>query len=193
MRARTAPRYLIPILLGLWLVAGGVVSASSLPDPVVDNRYALRMVGAGELRWLGFPIYDASLWTSSGRHAGITSGETVALSLWYRRSFTRDELLKVTETAWRKLGQVEPAQRELWLAELRGFWTDVAPGQNVTTVVLPDGPTRFYDQRGRFGQVGDPDFGPAFLSIWLDPRSVVGDLRIRLLGGPASAEITAAN
>jgi hypothetical protein len=193
MRARTAPRYLIPILLGLSLLAGGMVSASSLPDPVVDNRYPLRMVGAGELRWMGFPIYDASLWTSSGRHAGFTADQTVALSLWYRRSFTRDELLKVTETAWRKLGQVDPAQRQRWLAELRGFWTDVAPGQNVTTVVLPGGATRFYDQRGRFGQVDDPAFGPAFLSIWLDPGSVVSDLRIRLLGGPEAAEITAAN
>jgi hypothetical protein len=193
MLARTAPRYLTPILLGLWLLAGGVVSASSLPGPAVDNRHPLRMVGAGELRWLGFPIYDASLWTSSGRHAGFTADETVALSLWYRRSFTRDELLKVTETAWRKLGQVEPAQSELWLAELRSFWTDVAPGQNVTTVVLPGGPTRFYDQRGRFGQVDDPAFGPAFLSIWLDPRSVVSDLRIRLLGGAETAATTAAN
>ena len=193
MLPRIAPRYLIPILLGLWLLAGGTVSASSLPDPVVDNRYPLRMVGAGELRWMGFPIYDASLWTSSGRHAGFTADQTVALSLWYRRSFTRDELLKVTETAWRKLGQVDPAQRQRWLAELRGFWTDVAPGQNVTTVVLPGGATRFYDQRGRFGQVDDPAFGPAFLSIWLDPGSVVSDLRIRLLGGPEAAEITAAN
>ena len=193
MRLWTAPRYLIPTLLGLWLLAGGVVSASSLPDPVVDNQYSLRMVGAGELRWLGFPIYDASLWTSSGRHAGFTAGDTVALSLWYRRSFTRDQLLDITETAWRKLGQVDPDQRERWLAELRSFWTDVVPGQNVTTVVLPGGTTRFYDQRGRFGEVDDPAFGPAFLSIWLDPRSVVSDLRIRLLGGPAAAEMTAAN
>lgn len=193
MRSSTAPRYLIPILLGLWLLAGGVVSASSLPDPVVDNQYPLRMVGAGELRWLGFPIYDASLWTSSGRHAGFTAGDTVALSLWYRRSFTRDQLLDITETAWRKLGQVDPDQRERWLVELRSFWTDVVPGQNVTTVVLPGGATRFYDQRGRFGEVDDPAFGPAFLSIWLDPRSVVSDLRIRLLGGPAAGEMTAAN
>jgi hypothetical protein len=193
MRTRTAPRYLTPILLGLWLLAGGVVSASSLPDPVVDNRYPLRLVGAGELRWLGFSIYDASLWTSSGGYSGFTAQETVALSLGYRRSFTRDQLLDITETAWRKLGKVDPAQRQRWLDELRGFWTDVVPGQNVTTVVLPGGPTRFYDQRGRFGQVDDPAFGPAFLSIWLDPRSVVSDLRILLLGNRDAAELTAAN
>ncbi|MCM2311225.1 MAG: chalcone isomerase family protein [Steroidobacteraceae bacterium] len=168
-------------LLGLWL-AVGVASASTLPDPVVEQGYPLRKVGAGELRWLGFPIYDASLWTSTGRYSGRGAGETVALSLWYQRSFSRAELLRITEIAWKKLGQPDVAQRERWLNVLLREWTDVAPGDNVTAVVTPDGPTRFYDQRGRFAQVDDPAFGPAFLAIWLDPRSVVSDLRLQLLG-----------
>ncbi len=104
-----------------------------------------------------------------------------------------DELLRITETAWRKLGQPVAAQRELWLAELRRQWTDVAPGHNVTTVVTPNGPTRFYGQGGRFAQVDDPAFGPAFLAIWLHPRSVVSDLRLQLLGGRDAAAATAAN
>jgi hypothetical protein len=179
-------------LLGLWLAAAAA-SASTLPDPVVDQGYPLRKVGAGELRWLGFPIYDASLWTSTGRYSGVGSGETVALSLWYQRSFSRDELLRITETAWKRLGQPDAAQRDRWLAELRRQWTDVAPGHNVTTVVMPDGTARFYDQRGRFAQVDDPAFGPAFLAIWLDPRSVVRDLRRELLNGRDASAATAAN
>ena len=194
MRARTAPQYLFPILLGLWLLAGGVVSASSLPDPVVDNRYPLRMVGAGELRWLGFPIYDASLWTSSGRHAGFTADETVALSLWYRRSFTRDELLKVTETAWRKLGQVEPAQRErsgspsfaasgrTW-RPARTSRRSCFPAARRASTISAAGSARWTIRPSgrrscRSGSI---------------QRSVVSDLRIRLLGGPEAAAITAAN
>jgi len=184
------PRWLV--LVGLWL-AGTVASASTLPAPVVEQGYPLRKVGGGELRWLGFPIYDASLWTSSGRYTGFGPRETVALSLWYRRSFSRDELLRITETAWKKLGQPDAGQRERWLAELRDEWTAVSPGHNVTTVVVPNGPTRFYDQRGRFAQVDDPSFGPAFLAIWLDPRSVVDDLRSELLGGRDAAAATAAN
>jgi hypothetical protein len=192
MRAltRSCPRPLV--LLGLWLVAA-LASASTLPESVVGQGYPLRKVGAGELRWLGFPIYDASLWTSTGRYSGFGPGETVALSLWYQRSFSRDELLRITETAWKKLGQPDAAQRESWLAELRRQWTDVAPGHNITTVVMPNGPTRFYDQRGRFAQVDDPAFGPAFLAIWLHPRSVVSDLRLELLGGREAAAATAAN
>ena len=192
MRALTRSCRRPLVLLGLWLAAA-VASASTLPGSVVDQGYPLRKVGAGELRWLGFAIYDASLWTSTGRYSGFGPGETVALSLWYQRAFSRDELLRITETAWKKLGQPDAAQRELWLAELRRQWTDVAPGHNVTTVVTPNGPTRFYDQRGRFAQVDDPAFGPAFLAIWLHPRSVVSDLRLELLGGRDSAAATASN
>jgi hypothetical protein len=192
MRALTLSPTRYVALLALCL-AGTVASASSLPAPVIEQGYALRQVGAGELSWLGFPIYDASLWTSTGRYNGLRAGETVALSLWYQRSFKREELVRITETAWKKLGQPEPAQRERWLAELRRGWTDVAPGRNVTTVVIPGGPTRFYDQRGRFAQVDDPEFGPAFLAIWLDPRSVVNDLRRELLGDGGASAATAAN
>lgn len=174
-------------------LVSGVARAAPLPGPVVEQGYPLRMVGSGELRWLGFPIYDASLWTSSGRYSGFGGEETVALSLWYQRSFKRDELVRITETAWRKLGHTDPVLRDRWLAQLRQAWSDVEPGQNVTTVVTPGGPTRFYDQRGRFGQVDDPGFGPAFLAIWLDPRSVVSDLRLRLLGDAGAAGGVASN
>ncbi len=168
-------------------------TAATLPEPVVEQGYPLQKVGAGRLRWLGFTIYDASLWTSAGQYRGFAAGDTVALSLDYQRGFSRDELLRITETAWRKLGDVGEERRERWIAELRSLWSDVRPGDNVTTIVVPGGPTRFYDRDRRFGQLDDPAFGPAFLAIWLDPRSVVSDLRIRLIGGEIPAEATAAN
>jgi len=192
MRASSSGLAHAAALLAFWL-AGAPAWASSLPDPVLEQGYELRRVGAGELRWLGFPIYDASLWTTTGRYTGFGAGSTVALSLWYQRSFSRSELVRITEQAWKKLGQPDPEQRERWLAELRRAWSDVAPGHNVTTVVIAGGPTRFYDQQGRFAQVDDPAFGPAFLAIWLDPRSVVSDLRRQLLGGGDAAAATAAN
>lgn len=184
-------RNVVVAVFGLGLADPAV--ASVLPDVVTEQGYGLRKVGAGELRWLGLPIYDASLWTSTGHYTGLGRGETVALSLWYQRAFTREQLVSITQTAWRKLGQPDTAQRERWAAELRRIWNDVTPGRNVTTVVIPGGPTRFYDQHGRFAQVDDPDFGPAFLAIWLDPRSVVTDLRRQLLAGAHAAQATAAN
>lgn len=163
----------------LW---SGLAVSMTLPESVQRGDYQLQRVGAGELSWLGRPVYQASLWTPGGRFDGYVPGEPVALSLWYQRDFSRDELIRITSTAWRLLGSVPAGQRERWITTLRSFWSDVGPGQNVTTVVIPGRATRFYDHRGFMGQVDDPAFGPAFLSIWLDPRSVVGDLRVQLLG-----------
>ena len=165
----------------------GHAHASNLPDAVLKGDYGLQRVGAGELSWLGRPIYHASLWTPAGNFTGYEPGEPVALSLSYQRKFSRDELLRITSTAWRLLDSTPPGQRAQWLASLRTLWSDVGPGDNVTAVVIPGKATHFYDHRGFMGKIDDPAFGPAFLSIWLDPRSVVGDLRVQLLGLESSA------
>lgn len=171
-------------LAALAAVAASSAAASGLSQAMPD-RTELRQVGAGELSWLGFDIYLASLWTDTGRYEGLEAGRTVALSLWYQRRFSRDELLEITDTAWRRLGR-EPDERKTWLAELRPLWSDVAPGHNLTTVVETGGATRFYDHERYLGRIDDPRFGPAFLAIWLDPRSVVSDLRVALLGGASA-------
>jgi hypothetical protein len=158
--------------------------AATLPQPVANDEYALLRVGAGKLAWLGKPIYEASLWTVDGEFNGYSPGSPIALSLWYGRAFSRDQLLWITNTAWRRLDAGTPEQRKAWLAALESVWLDVAAGDNQTAVVVPGKSIRFYDQRGLLGQIDDPELGPAFLSIWLDSRSVVADLRVKLLNVP---------
>jgi len=170
------------LLLACLLFAAPVGWAATGLPAALPERAQLKMVGGGQLSWLGFDIYDASLWTGSGRYEGFGPGQTVALSLWYQRSFTLDELLGITEKAWTRLGR-DPAWRASRLASLRMLWSDVSPGQNMTTVVEAGGATRFYDEQRLVGRIDDPEFGPAFLAIWLDPRSIVRDLRVQLLGG----------
>jgi hypothetical protein len=176
---RTARFVAIALVLAC-LGPAAAIASTGLPDPLPERGQLLK-VGGGQLSWLGMDIYDASLWTDTGRYEGFADGRTVALSLWYQRSFTRDELLGITNTAWRRLG-VDQASRERWLAKLRDLWSDVQRGDNVTTVVESGGATRFYDESRYLGRVDDPTFGPAFLAIWLDARSVVRNLRVQLLG-----------
>jgi hypothetical protein len=167
---------------GLWLAAGVALARPVLPDPVAEQLPELQPVGSGELRWLGRPIYDASLWTTEGRFQGFRAGEPVALSLWYQRSFSERELLRIVDFAWNRLDLPANAPRQRWLEELARIWSDVEPGHNLTTVVVPGVETRFYDRDRLLGRIAEPAFGPAFLSIWLDARSPVRDLRAQLLG-----------
>jgi hypothetical protein len=171
------------ILLAFLSLAGAGAGAATLPGPVSQEPFAFQRVGSGDLRWFGMHIYEASLWSPDGRFDGLASRQPMALSLWYGRDFSREELLRITGTAWKLLGETSAAQQQKWIGDLRGFWLDVAKGHNLTAVVVPGGETRFYDQQRLLGRVDDPQFGPAFLAIWLHPRSVVGDLRGELLGG----------
>lgn len=187
---RTSLIALLPLVFLAFI--GQPAAAAQLPEPVAREPYVFQPVGGGDLRWFGMKIYHASLWSTDGRFDGLDSRQPLALSLWYGREFSRDELLRITGTAWSLLGENSPSQQQQWLASLRGLWTDVAKGHNLTAVVMPGGETRFYDQRRLLGRIADPQFGPAFLAIWLHPRSVVGDLRADLLGtsGEATRSVT---
>lgn len=174
-----------PLALGALLALGLAwrPAEGSLPDGVRAGSYQLKEVGKGRLTWLGFGIYEASLWTPDGHFDATDAGETVALALWYERRFSRDELIDITRGEWERLALAPDAARRGWSRQLQAIWKDVERGDNLTAVVLPQGETRFYDRHGLLGSVDDPAFGPAFLAIWLDSRSAVRDLRTRLLGG----------
>lgn len=182
MLARLVGLAVLTLMVGVALARPAAPAGPVLPELVVTREPGLQPVGSGELRWLGRPIYDASLWTTEGRFQGFRAGEPVALSLWYQRSFTERELLRIVDFAWDRLELPADAPRERWLAELARIWSDVEPGHNLTTVVVPGVETRFYDRDRLLGRIAEPAFGPAFLSIWLDARSPVRDLRARLLG-----------
>ena len=166
----------------LCLVTG--TAAAMLPAPARKDFSQLQEVGRGRLTWLGFGIYDASLHTPDGRYAGIESGRPVALSLWYQRKFTKAELIEITRNEWERLAAAPAPRRAAWVAALERQWVDVRKGDNLTAVVVPGGETRFYRQDRLLGIVADPAFGPAFLAIWLDPRTAVGDLRAEMLRQP---------
>lgn len=163
----------------------------SLPAPLKQEGFTARQVGGGLLTWFGFEIYEASLWTTDGNFAGVENlQQPTALSLWYRRGFSRERLIEITQNGWTEFKLATPLQQERWSAQLAKIWVDAEKGSNMTALVTPGGETRFYNAQRFLGSVADAAFGPAFLGIWLDEQTHgtrLEDLRTALLGSSNAA------
>ena len=175
------------VIVGL-LLAGGISAHATASGPASAALGGLYVapVGSGVLSWFGIDVYEATLFTESGRFEGPGVDETVALELRYRRNIPASRLVERTRKEWNRLdGRTEipdAAVREAWLKQVGSFWPDIRPGDLIVTVVSPGGPARFYTAGEFIGEVTDPAFGPAFLGIWLHPDSSRPDLRDQLVG-----------
>jgi hypothetical protein len=165
----------------------------------------LTKVGEGRMKWFGFSLYKASLWTQDGVYLGMpvtprakrdamfssaTSDAAgyhpyslpVALHIVYEKNISRETLIVTTLKEWRRLKIFNAVQHRQWVKLLRHIWPDVEPGDSITTVVQDNGHTRFLVNGREGGTVTDPRFGPALLAIWLHPQTRAAQLRAHLLG-----------
>ncbi|EWC40095.1 chalcone isomerase family protein [Stutzerimonas stutzeri] len=159
----------------LWLLPP-VVSAD-WRDAVPDAR----LVGEGQLRFFGFRIYDARLWSSS---TPVRPDTPFALELTYHRAIGRDDFVRTSLEEIQRLSgaSVGAARLARWQAEMQQAFVDVRPNERITGVFLPGRGCRFYVNDRLQHEVADPAFADAFFAIWLDPRSRDQKLRRNLLG-----------
>ncbi len=168
----------ILLVAGLMLISVGGARAMLPPSASAES---LQLVGAGELKWFGLPIYEASLWTPEGQFDAVHRHQQVALIIDYARNIPSDKLVDSARSEWARLGIRDP-RTESWCAQVARIWPDVSPGDQITTVVEVGGPTRFFFNQREVGKIDDPDFGPALLDIWLHPESRSDRLRRALTG-----------
>jgi hypothetical protein len=139
-------------------------------------------VGSGELRWFGFRIYDAALW--SGQQP-FDPAARFALQLTYHRSISRERLAQTSLDEMRRLGTApgDASLREQWETRLRNAFIDVEAGDQLIGVHLPGYGMRLYDRRKLVADIPDPKLARAFFDIWLNEASRDQALRRQLLGG----------
>ena len=155
---------------------------SPLSAEVVRNWNGLELMGQTSLTRFGFHIYDASFWMASDRSEDSYSSSLSALSITYAKNIRAEKLLSSTKKEWTKLGIAKKHPVGTWLAELRTMWPDVSKGDQIIFVFDPDGSSTFFSQEKKLGSIDDPEFGPAFLSIWLSEKSRFTKNRNELLG-----------
>lgn len=146
-----------------------------------ENVPGARMLGEGDLRFWGFRIYTARLWSPA---SALQPDSPFALELTYHRAISRKDFVQTSLDEIRRLSgeTVSEAALRAWQAEMQQAFVDVQPGDRITGVYLPGIGCRFYVGERLQHEVRDPEFARAFFAIWLDPRTRDQGLRQKLLG-----------
>lgn len=151
-----------------------------LPPTVIGEGENWRALGSGALRWLGFAVYRASLWSASGRPP--SSDEAFALAIRYDRAISAARLVSTSLDEMRRLGTADEAMLADWAANLRSALPDVSAGDTLVGVNRPGQGVDFYHRGVLTERVPDPAFAQAFFAIWLDERTREPGLRAQLVG-----------
>jgi hypothetical protein len=147
-----------------------------------------RLAGEGKLTWLGFHVYDARLYASPRFDVAAPFGQPFVLELTYARKLEGKAIAEASRDEIQRLGLGDEAQQRRWLTQMEKIFPDVDKGRRIAGVFQPGAGARFYVDGVFAGSVDEPDFGRAFFSIWLDPRTRAPRLRESLLkpGGPTA-------
>ncbi|MEO8484696.1 MAG: chalcone isomerase family protein [Betaproteobacteria bacterium] len=156
-------------------------AAPPLPAAVIDLAPGMRTQGGGEMRFLGFTVYDAWYWAPSRAYS---LAQPFVLDLHYHRSLDGARIAERSADEIAKLGEGTVEQRSRWDSAMRAIFPSVRRGDRLTGVNLPAQGVRFFHNGNAIGEIADPSFARAFFGIWLDPRTSHPHFRERLLGRP---------
>lgn len=159
-----------------------LASAPCRADGWRDELPRAEALGDGELRWLGFRIYHATLWAEQ---RPFQPERGFALQLHYYRGISRQRLVQTSlEEIQRLNGGIDAATLAQWDKALNRAFTDVAPGDELIGVYAPGHGMRFYNQQRLLADIDDARLARAFFGIWLDERTRDQGLRRKLMGTP---------
>jgi surfactin synthase thioesterase subunit len=143
------------------------------------------MVGKGRLRWWGFHVYDAALWSRDGRWQ---ADAPFVLDIVYARQVSAAQLAETSIDEMRRLGVSDEAKLARWDAAMRSVFPDVQSGSRLIGIYRPQRGAQFHSATRLLGSIDDPEFARLFFGIWLDRRTQKPELRAALLGGNGRAD-----
>ena len=150
-----------------------IAAKAAPPGEVVQALGNATLSGSAEVRFFGFNLYRADLWTSS---------DAYALSLTYKRGFSAKEL---STASIKEIARMEDARTDLFAAlepKLRACFANVVAGDRITGVSMSaDSALFFYNGQQRCS-ISYPSFRDRFFGIWLGPETRDPTSRDQLLG-----------
>jgi len=172
------------LLLSAVFVLSGAAAVAAEPGDATTALRDKTATGSGTLRFLGIPIYDATLFSSSGADLRRFEAHPLALELTYRRALKGSAIAERSLKEMADQGPIDPARATRWLAQMTAAFPDVNPGDRLLGTHHPVSGARFYFNGRLKASIDDVEFSRRFFAIWLSPQTSQPALRDSLLSGP---------
>jgi hypothetical protein len=151
----------------------------SLPPVVLTHvPVALKEVGTGTYRKLGFSVYHASLWAPNGVW---DAGKPYALKLQYTRGLSQETLADATIDNIRDEQVADEETMARWAAGIKRTMPAVEDGDVMIGIAVPGGESTLFYNGKQIAKTQDQVLSKAFFDIWLG-KGADEDLRAALLG-----------
>ena len=183
---KSSHAFVLSLLIGLSPM-GWANSPAAGKSPVYGYLESATLQGQGRLTFWGFDVYDARYYVADPK-----GQNGFALEIQYIRSFKGNDLAKRTIHEMSRQG-VSEKQRALWLQSLEKIFPDIASGDTLIGLHLPDKGTMFLHNGKVIGDVPGDTFAKAFFGIWLDERTSAPKLRTALIATRCPPALIAAN
>jgi hypothetical protein len=149
-----------------------------LPARVVSQAPGMHPFGKGRHSWWGIQMYDATLWIVGPQWS---AAETHALDLEPSRVVPADTLVKNAIKEMRDLKVGDESKLKTWQGEMTKLIPNVRPGDQIVIFCPDTNRTLVYLNDSSTGEVDDPSFCPAIMSVWLHPQTKHQSMRKSLL------------
>ena len=155
------------------------------PVPVQSVAQDLRLVGQGQMRFLGLRIYDARLWVEPRFEAQAFAAYPLALELTYHRAFRGEAIAQRSVQEIQRQRTLSSEEAKRWTAALAQWLPDVQAGDTLTGVYLPGQGMQLWRGSQDLGVLPDAELARHFFGIWLSEQTSEPSLRKALLAGIA--------
>lgn len=143
-----------------------------------------KLIGQGKYTYWGFDVYTASLWASDTPISPDRwHTQRVALELQYLRDFKGADIAKRSIDEINSQSSLPKGKTDMWLKILEGIFPNVAKGQTLTGIYIPNAGALFLSDSTVIGEIKDLELARRFFDIWLAQQTSASDLRKQLFSG----------
>lgn len=150
-----------------------------VPKEVLKHIKAPQLSGHGNLYVFIFHIYDGALWVET---PPWNFNQKFALTLFYQRDISKEEFINTSIDELSRYYDDIAEKEQDYRDKLRDILVNVAEGDRISAIYLPNEGLIFYHNGIRKGMIQEDEFARRYVNIWLHPKAHYQGFKKKLIG-----------